>query len=116
MEERRERREHIEKPEKSFEIPKPVTVGDEVEVTIESVGGQGDGIAKVSGFVIFVKGAAKGENVRIRITDVKRTYATGEKIGAASAPAASKAEEESEEEGDEAEAEEQEGEDGESEG
>ena len=76
--------EKAEKPYKSFETPKPVSVGDEVDVDIESVGGQGDGIAKVSGFVVFVKGAAKGERIRIRIADVKRTYAVGEKIGGAS--------------------------------
>jgi len=97
---------------KRFETPKPVAVGDEVDVTIESVGGQGDGIAKVSGFVVFVKGAKKGDRVRIRITDVKRTYAVGEKAGEA-APAAEKeepAEEPEEEEGEGKAAEEQEAE------
>jgi len=96
---------------KRFETPKPVAVGDEVDVTIESVGGQGDGIAKVSGFVVFVKGATKGEHIKIRITDVKRTYAVGEKAGEASAPAQAKeepAEEPEEEEGEEEEAEEEE--------
>ena len=73
-------------PYKSFETPKPVSVGDEIDVEIESVGGQGDGIAKVNGFVVFVKGANKGERIKIKIADVKRTYAIGEKVGAA-APA-----------------------------
>lgn len=67
---------------KRFEAPKPVAVGDVREVTIESQGGHGDGIAKVDAFVVFVKGARKGERCRIRIMDVKRTYATGEKVGA----------------------------------
>ena len=79
-----EREAHGEMPYKRFETPKPVSVGDEVDVTIESVGGQGDGIAKVSGFVIFVKGAKKDERLRVKITDVKRTYAVAEKIGQAS--------------------------------
>lgn len=70
-------------PYKSFETPKPVSVGDEIDVTIESVGGQGDGIAKVNGFVVFVKGANKGDRIKIKIADVKRTYAIGEKLGAA---------------------------------
>ncbi len=82
-----------EKPSKRFEIPKPVAVGDEVDVTIESVGGQGDGIAKVSGFVVFVKGAKKDEHIKIRITDLKRTYAIGEKVGEASAPGGEPSEE-----------------------
>jgi predicted RNA-binding protein with TRAM domain len=70
-------------PYQRFETPKPVSIGDEVDVTIESVGGQGDGIAKVNGFVVFVKGTSKGDRVKIKITDLKRTYAVGEKIGEA---------------------------------
>ncbi len=93
-----ERRRGGERPFKRFETPKPVAIGDEVDVTIESVGGQGDGIAKVSGFVVFVKGAKKNEHIRIKITDVKRTYAIGEKVGEASAPAAAGGDEPSGEE------------------
>jgi predicted RNA-binding protein with TRAM domain len=66
-------------------VPKPVSVGDVVEITVESVGRQGDGIAKVDGFVVFVKGAKNGENCRVRITDVRRTCALAEKDGAAAA-------------------------------
>jgi predicted RNA-binding protein with TRAM domain len=103
-----------EKPFKKFETPKPVAVGDEVDVTIESVGGQGDGIAKVSGFVVFVKGAKKGEKIRVKITDVKRTYAIGEKVGEAAAQAqkdTSEDEDDDEEEGEEEEPAEEEEED-----
>ncbi|MDD5339681.1 MAG: TRAM domain-containing protein [Candidatus ainarchaeum sp.] len=64
---------------KRFDVPKPVAVGDTVDVVVESQGGQGDGIAKVGGFVVFVKGAKKGDNCKVRITDVKRTYAVGER-------------------------------------
>lgn len=60
-------------------MPKPVAVGDVKEVLIENLSGQGEGIAKVEEFVVFVKGAGKGERCRILITDVKRTYAMGEK-------------------------------------
>lgn len=70
-----------EKPErKSFETPKPVNVGDVVEVEISAVGGRGDGIAKKDNFVIFVKGGEQGEKCKVKITDVKRTYATAEKV------------------------------------
>jgi predicted RNA-binding protein with TRAM domain len=65
---------------KKFENPKPVAVGDFRDVTIESQGGHGDGIAKVDGFVLFVKGAQRGERCKVRITDVKRTFATAEKV------------------------------------
>lgn len=64
-----------------YNSPKPVAAGDDVELTIESEGSQGDGIAKKDGFVIFVKGAKKGETCRAKINEVKRTFATAEKIG-----------------------------------
>ncbi|MFH1394342.1 MAG: TRAM domain-containing protein [Candidatus Micrarchaeota archaeon] len=83
---------------KRFDAPKPVVAGDEIDVTIESVGGQGDGIAKVSGFVIFVKGARKGETCKVKIGEVKRTYATAERIGEATSEPASSEEEEAPEE------------------
>lgn len=70
---------------KSFGLPKPVSIGDKVEVTIESVGGQGDGIGKLDDFIIFVKGGRRGERCRVKITDVKRTYAIGEKISSSDA-------------------------------
>ncbi|MFH0737403.1 MAG: TRAM domain-containing protein [Candidatus Micrarchaeota archaeon] len=68
---------------KRFEVPKPVTAGDKIDVRIESQGAHGDGIAKIDGFTIFVKGGKKGERCRVKITDVKRTFATGEKVGSA---------------------------------
>ncbi len=64
-----------------FEAPKPVEAGEVREVLIEGQGGQGDGIAKVEGFVLFVKGAAKGERCKVRILEVKRTFAAAEKVG-----------------------------------
>ncbi|MBI5047030.1 TRAM domain-containing protein [Candidatus Micrarchaeota archaeon] len=63
-----------------MEIPKPVAIGETFELDIDGEGGQGDGIARKDGFIIFVKGARKGEKCKIKITEVKRTFATGEKI------------------------------------
>jgi predicted RNA-binding protein with TRAM domain len=60
--------------------PKPVAVGDEVEVKIEAVASKGDGIAKKDGFVIFIKGATEGQTVKVRITEVKERFAIGEII------------------------------------
>ncbi len=59
-------------------MPKPVKVGDEVSVKIEAVASKGDGIAKVDGFVIFVKGAKEGDELKIKITEVKARHANGE--------------------------------------
>ena len=62
------------------DAPKPVKVGDEIDVTIEAVAAKGDGIAKKDGFVIFVPGTAQGETCKIRITAVRSTSAVGEKV------------------------------------
>lgn len=70
------------------DMPKPVKVGDELDVTIEAVAAKGDGIAKKDGFVIFVPGTAVGDKLRIRITMVRSSSAVGERAeGGAAAPA-----------------------------
>jgi 23S rRNA (uridine2552-2'-O)-methyltransferase len=61
-------------------ITAPVRAGDELEVEIEDVGREGDGIAKVEGFTLFVDGAAEGETLRIRVTDVKPRFAFAERL------------------------------------
>ncbi|MCL4381569.1 TRAM domain-containing protein [Candidatus Marsarchaeota archaeon] len=66
------------KVKSNYFMPKPVKVGDVVDVKIEAVASKGDGIAKIDGFVIFVKGAKEGEEVKVKITDVKARFATGE--------------------------------------
>ncbi|MEM0124205.1 MAG: TRAM domain-containing protein [Candidatus Micrarchaeaceae archaeon] len=73
----------------NYFLPKPVKVGDILEVTIDAIASKGDGIAKKDGFVIFVSGAKQGDKVRVRITDVRARYATGEKLGEASSAASS---------------------------
>ena len=60
--------------------PKPVKVGDELDVTIEAVAAKGDGIAKKEGFVIFVPGTTQGEVCKIRVTAVKSSCAVAEKV------------------------------------
>jgi predicted RNA-binding protein with TRAM domain len=65
----------------SFE--KPIKEGEEYDVQITEVGSKGDGIAKIKNFVIFVPGTSKGENVKIRITQVKARSAVAEVVGAA---------------------------------
>ena len=60
--------------------PKPVNVGEEYEVDIESVGAKGDGIARIKNFVTFVPNVNKGDHVKIRITSVARKFAFAEKI------------------------------------
>lgn len=58
----------------------PINVGEELDVKIEAVGGKGDGIAKVKGFVIFVPNTKAGEEVRIRINKVSKKVGFGQVI------------------------------------
>ncbi|MBD3361322.1 TRAM domain-containing protein [Candidatus Woesearchaeota archaeon] len=59
----------------------PVSVGDELDVTIEAVGEKGDGIAKKDGFILFVPGVKQGEKVRIKVTKVLKKVGFAEVIG-----------------------------------
>jgi predicted RNA-binding protein with TRAM domain len=61
-------------------VPKPVKIGDELDVKIEAVAAKGDGIAKKDGFIIFVKDAKEGDSIKVRITEVRERFAVGEKI------------------------------------
>jgi len=63
------------------EYEKPIKEGDEIEVTIESTGAKGDGVAKIDNFVVIVPGAKEGQTVRVRITRVLRKMAFGEIVG-----------------------------------
>ena len=52
----------------------PVRSGDELEVEIEDVGSEGDGIASIEGYRLFVPGTEPGDVVRVRIEDVKPNF------------------------------------------
>jgi predicted RNA-binding protein with TRAM domain len=67
-----------------YDMPKPIKVGEEYDVTIDEVGSKGDGIARIKNFVVFVAGAKKGEKIKIKITEVMSRFAIAEKVGAAS--------------------------------
>ena len=47
--------------------PKPVEVGKEYEVDITEISRQGNGIARVQGFVIFVKNGKVKQNVKVKV-------------------------------------------------
>ncbi|EMA46634.1 hypothetical protein C448_06013 [Halococcus morrhuae DSM 1307] len=57
----------------------PVSEGAIREVTIESLGDQGDGIAKTDrGYVLIVPGARPGDEVTVEITEVRENVAFAE--------------------------------------
>jgi 23S rRNA (uridine2552-2'-O)-methyltransferase len=57
-----------------------VRKGDIIDVTIDAMGRDGDGIAHVGGFVIFVKDSKVGTKVKIKVKDVKTEFGFAEII------------------------------------
>src|SRR6266566_9533660 len=58
--------------------PKPVESGKEYDVQITEISRKGDGIARIQGFVIFVKNGKVGQNAKIRVVQVGNRFATAE--------------------------------------
>ena len=67
--------------------PKPVETGKEYDVQITEISRKGDGIARIQGFVIFVKDGKVGQSVKIRISQVGPRFATAEIADGSSASA-----------------------------
>jgi predicted RNA-binding protein with TRAM domain len=49
-------------------------------VQITETSRQGDGIARVQGFVIFVKGGKVGQSCKVKVTNVGARFATAELV------------------------------------
>lgn len=58
----------------------PVRKGDVRTVTIEALGRQGDGIAKIEGYTVFVPETEPGETLDIEIEAVKVNFGFGQRI------------------------------------
>ena len=56
--------------------PHVLEVGKEYEVEITQISRQGDGIARVQGFVVFVKSGKVGQNVKVKVEQVENSFAT----------------------------------------
>jgi predicted RNA-binding protein with TRAM domain len=59
---------------------KPVKVGEEIDVTVSEISRKGDGVARIEGFVIFIPNAKQGMQVKIRIKEIRPSFATAELI------------------------------------
>ena len=68
--------------------PKPVETGKEYDVQITEISRKGDGIARIQGFVIFVKNGKVGQNAKIRVIQVGNRFATAEIVDGSSGSAA----------------------------
>jgi 23S rRNA (uracil1939-C5)-methyltransferase len=53
----------------------PVRVDEELELAIDSLAYGGNGVARLNGFVVFVRRGLPGDRVRARVTKVKRNHA-----------------------------------------
>ena len=61
-------------------MPAPVIKDQELELRIESLAFGGNGVARLEGFVLFVRRGLPGDLVRARVTKVKRSHAEAEAI------------------------------------
>jgi 23S rRNA (uracil1939-C5)-methyltransferase len=56
-------------------VPPPVQRDQELELTIDSLAYGGNGVARLDGFVVFVRRGLPGDTVRARVTKVQRRHA-----------------------------------------
>jgi predicted RNA-binding protein with TRAM domain len=62
----------------NFGGPKPVEMGKEYDVQVIERSDRGDGIAKIQGFIIFVKNGKVGDKVKVKVTSVGNRFAIAE--------------------------------------
>ncbi|WP_435065328.1 SAM-dependent methyltransferase [Halobaculum sp. EA56] len=58
----------------------PVSEGDRLEVEVTDTGEEGDGVASVEGYTLFVPGAEAGETVEVVVDDVKPRFGFAERV------------------------------------
>ncbi len=65
---------------RSYFMPKPVKVGEEMDISITEVSRKGDGMTRIKGYVVFVPNTKTGDNVKIKITQIRPNHAIGEVV------------------------------------
>jgi len=66
-----------------FTAPAPIEAGKEYSVEIFELSRKGDGLAKIKGFVVFVKDSKVGDKVRIKIESLGPRFALASIVGPA---------------------------------
>src|ERR671938_1514926 len=56
-------------------VAAPVAKDQELELRVDSLAYGGNGVARLNGFVVFVRRGLPGDRVRARVTKVKRNHA-----------------------------------------
>src|SRR5829696_7336220 len=59
--------------------PRP-RAGDQLELTIDRLAHGGAGVARLDGYVVFVRGAVPGDRVRAQVTKSKRSFAEADSV------------------------------------
>src|SRR5215211_9079088 len=54
--------------------------GDQLELTIDRLAHGGAGVARLDGYVVFVRGAVPGDRVRAQVTKSKRSFAEADSV------------------------------------
>jgi len=62
----------------NFGGPKPVEMGKEYDVQVTERSDRGDGVARIQGFVIFVKNGKVGDKAKVKVTSVGNRFAIAE--------------------------------------
>jgi 23S rRNA (uracil1939-C5)-methyltransferase len=68
-------------------VAPPLRKDQELELTIDSLAYGGNGVARLNGFVVFVRRGLPGDTVRARVTKVKRSHAEATALEVVSAGA-----------------------------
>lgn len=55
----------------------PIEKGLEYTIDITGMGSDGEGVGKIDGFTVFVKGGIIGETIKVKIIKLTKTYAVG---------------------------------------
>lgn len=59
----------------------PISVGEEYIVTIDEMGKEGSGVARLRGVSIVINNTNPGDKVKVRITKLGRSHAAAEVFG-----------------------------------
>jgi predicted RNA-binding protein with TRAM domain len=74
----------MEEDRKEFRFtPKPVRLGDVTSLPIENITEKGDGVAKIDGYVIFIRGVSQedvNKTIQFKVLEIHRKFAVAEKI------------------------------------
>jgi len=61
-------------------VDAPVREGEVFEAEIVDEGDEGDGVVRVDGYVLFVENASEGDELEVRVTDLKPEFGFAERI------------------------------------